>query len=185
MAQGHLRAGGDVAAVFGFILAASIWWLYFDFSAASPLGRGPLAPQTYAYGHLIIVGGITATGVGTLLAIRAHGATLTPGARWALCGGTAAFLSATSAIQLVNARRPGDPRIWARLTAASLLAALAGAGASISAHALTISVAGLVIAAILAEAVLAGTEQAAPGGLAQHSRPGPSGALDPKAKSKA
>jgi low temperature requirement protein LtrA len=96
MAQGHLRAGGAVAAVFGFIIAASIWWLYFDFSTASPLGRGPLAPQTYAYGHLIIVGGITATGVGTLLAIHADGATLTAGARWALCGGTAAFLSATS-----------------------------------------------------------------------------------------
>ena len=43
MSSGHLSAGGAVAAIFGFIIAAAVWWLYFDFSSASPLGRRPLA----------------------------------------------------------------------------------------------------------------------------------------------
>jgi hypothetical protein len=68
-------------------------------------------------------------------------------------------LAATTAIQLVNVRKPRDPRIWTRLTAATLLAALAAAGGTISAHALTIGVAALAIAAILAEASLASPQQ--------------------------
>lgn len=185
MASAHLQASGALAALFGFITAASLWWAYFDFSNASPLGRGRLAPQTYTYGHLLIVAGITAAGVGTLLAIRAHGATLAPGARWALCGGTAAFLTAISAIQLVNARAPRDSRIWIRLTAALLLAVMAGAGSGISAHALTIGVASLMVAALLAEGMLGGPAHGSLEEPAHRPPPEDSGAREAKPKSTA
>jgi low temperature requirement protein LtrA len=155
MGSEHLGAEGAVSAVFGFVVAACLWWLYFEFADATPLARRLLAPQTYAYGHLLVFAGITATGAGALLAIRAGADTLEPGGRWALCGGGAAFLSAIAAIQLANVGSWCDRRIWSRLTTAALPAALAGAGGTIAADALTISVAALLIATVLAEAALA------------------------------
>ena len=156
MASAHLRATGAVAAVFGFITAAGLWWAYFDFSNVSSVTGGRLAPQTYTYGHLLIVAGITATGVGTLLAIRANGATLTTGARWALSGGTGAFLGTITAIQLVNSRDRRHAQTAIRLTAISLLVALASFGAHVAADTLMIAVASVLITAILVEATIGG-----------------------------
>ena len=66
MGAEHLQSAGALSAVSSFVIAASLWWLYFDFADATPLGRGLLAPQSYAYGHLLIFAGVTATGVGAL-----------------------------------------------------------------------------------------------------------------------
>lgn len=158
MASAHLRAAGAVAAVFGFITAAGLWWAYFDFSNVSSLSGGRLAPQIYTYGHLLIVAGITATGVGTLLAIRANGATLTTGARWVLSGGTGAFLGAIGAIQLANSRDRRHAHIAIRLIAISLLAVLASFGAHVAADTSMIAVASVLITTILIEAMIGGPD---------------------------
>jgi low temperature requirement protein LtrA len=149
MASDHLPTGAAVTAAFGFIAAACIWWLYFDFFDASPVGARVLAPQAYAYGHLVVFTGITAAGVGTLHAIRAGSGTLAAGGRWALCGGAAAYLLAIALIHVVSAQRWRETPIWSRLGTTALLAALAAAGASIPADALTIAVAASLIGAIL------------------------------------
>ena len=164
MGSEHLGAEGALSAVFGFVIAACLWWLYFDFADATPLARRLLAPQAYAYGHLLVFAGITATGAGALLAIRAGADSLEPGGRWALCGGGAAVLSALAAIQLVNVGNRRDRRIWSRLTTAVLLAALAGAGGTIAAYAVTISVAALLTATAFAEAALAAPTDRMKGG---------------------
>jgi low temperature requirement protein LtrA len=143
-----------IAAVFGFVIAAGLWWLYFDFFNASPLGRRLLAPQSYAYGHLLIFAGITATGAGALLAIRAGGAHLHAGGRWALCGGTAAVLIAISAIQVVNGRRWRELPIASRLATATVLVIFSAVGAGVSAYVVTASVAVILTIAILTEALL-------------------------------
>jgi hypothetical protein len=67
--------------------------------------------------------------------------------------------SAVGFLHFAVVRRPRDPQIWIRLLVALLLAALAVAGRGISAPALTIGVAGLLIAAILASARLSGPKK--------------------------
>ena len=127
----HL-ADGLIAAI-GFLVAACLWWTYFEFVDDSPLRHGLLAGQTYVYGHLLVFAGITATGAGVLLAARgADRGTLSAGERAALCGGPSLFLLAIGVIHLVNVRRPDDPVAWSRLVAGSAAAVLALAGGRLS-----------------------------------------------------
>jgi low temperature requirement protein LtrA len=94
-------AGVHVAvAAIGFLVAACLWWSYFELVEGAPLQRGQVAWQVYLYGHLAIFAGITATGVGVqLAAMTTSGEALEPGPRWALCGGAATFYVALSLVQ--------------------------------------------------------------------------------------
>jgi low temperature requirement protein LtrA len=150
----HLGTAGAVTAILGFLIAAGLWWLYFVFSDATAPAGGRFAPQIYAYGHLLVFGGITAAGVGTLLAIRAARGPLPPGGRGALCGGAAAFLTAITVMQFATAQRWRDRRVLTRLAAAALLLAEAFTFRGLPALADTACAAALFICAIVAEAAL-------------------------------
>lgn len=63
-----LETGSSLAAalvaIVGFILAATIWWLYFDLFRTMPVHRRATARFVWAQGHLLIFGGIAAAAVG-------------------------------------------------------------------------------------------------------------------------
>jgi low temperature requirement protein LtrA len=96
-------------AVLGFVVAASLWWIYFDRTGAAATStltnraghRSTPLHDIYAYGHWPLTLGLAATGVGLEGSIL-HGdqPTLTSGIRWVLCGGVALYLLAVTAIRV-------------------------------------------------------------------------------------
>jgi len=122
-------------AVFGFVIAACIWWLYFDYVGASGLRISPRAGFFWGYGHLAIYAGIAATGVGIQLAIEgaaettAHGSL---GTRGVLGIGLAAYLLAVSFIHWVNRGSLDDRALFARLATAAFLILLVPLGSFLS-----------------------------------------------------
>jgi low temperature requirement protein LtrA len=83
------------------VVAASLWWTYFDLTGAATTHtlsqraghRSSPLHDIYAYGHWPIALGLTAAGVGLEEAIL-HGnqPSLPTGARWILAGGISACL---------------------------------------------------------------------------------------------
>jgi len=91
-------------AVLGILVATSLWWLYFDVSAAAaeralhrrdPLARVRAAIESYTYLHFWMIFGIvvTAVGVEEALAHAAEGAALGAFAAGCLCLGPAIYLA--------------------------------------------------------------------------------------------
>lgn len=129
-----------LAGIFGFVIAACVWWLYFDYVGSSGLRISPRASFYWGYGHLPIYAGIAALGVGIQLAIEgaaetaasgflaAAGASpvvdgsLSLGARAILGGGVVLYLLAVSFIHWVNRGSLDDRALFARLgTVAGLI----------------------------------------------------------------
>jgi low temperature requirement protein LtrA len=136
-----------------FVIALSLWWIYFDLADTSVIGRGLLG-LVYLYAHIPLFPGIVAFGAGTKLAIQhADDAALIPGARWALAGGIAAFALALAILHLGaewTSRR--DPTFIGRLVLVAVLVALAAFGGAISPLAFVLIVAAAVLGQLLLEA---------------------------------
>jgi len=118
-----------VTAAVGFLAAACLWWVYFDFIELADIRRGLLARNVFIYGHLLVAMGLTATGVGIKKAILYSGEPYLPvGGYWALCGGTALFLAGISLVYVVSTRTMRDRVMIARgaATVAALSLALIG-----------------------------------------------------------
>jgi low temperature requirement protein LtrA len=121
--------------VFGFVIAACIWWLYFDYVGSSGLQISPRASFFWGYGHLAIYAGIAATGVGIQLAIEEAAETAAHGdlsARAVLGGGLAVYLLAVSFIHWVNRGSLDDRALFARLATAAFLILLVPLGGFLS-----------------------------------------------------
>ncbi len=139
-----------LAGLFGFVAAACIWWLYFDYVESSALGLGSRAAFFWGYGHLFVYASIAAFGVGIQLAIE--GAAQPPelasavasaagvptgggegeygaGARGILGISAAVYLLAISFIHWVNRHSLDDRVVFARLGTAAALVCLAVLGA--------------------------------------------------------
>jgi low temperature requirement protein LtrA len=112
-----------------FVIAASLWWLYFDCVTAAVV-----VSARYVYVHFLVYAGLGAFAPGALLAILgAHHGSLSGGARTALCGGVAVYLLALCAIELGSRPlRASHRRIAARLLAAALAVGLVFAGAALT-----------------------------------------------------
>ena len=129
----HLEPPTLVLGFFGLIIAASLWWLYFDDVARAtirPVGR---APYVWIYSHLPVAIGLTAYGVGiTKLVLLEPGHELAAKYRWLLCGALMLFLVFVALIDLATARpdraAPSRTRASARFISALVLALLAGFG---------------------------------------------------------
>jgi low temperature requirement protein LtrA len=123
IAVGFGDAGAGASAVgvaaAGFVIAASIWWVYFDFVRSQALSRDRLSASfVWGYGHLLVFAGIAAASVGVELAVEAaaHEEALDEFVRVAIGGGLAAYLLAIAAIQAISLRR-WDVILTARTTA--------------------------------------------------------------------
>jgi low temperature requirement protein LtrA len=147
------------AAVLGMVIAAAMWWAYFDvvaIVAARRLARAKpgreqnrIARDSYSYLHLPMVAGIALLAVGikrTLLAVD-EPLKLVPAA--ALLGGAAVYLLAHVAFRLRNMHSLNVRR----LVCALVLLALVPAGASLPALAALGILAGVLAALIAYEAL--------------------------------
>jgi low temperature requirement protein LtrA len=149
-----------LTAVLGCVVAACVWWLYFDHVGSSGIELGPRPAFYWGYGHFAVYAGIAAFGVGTQLAIEAAArevfAGATPasgydlGARLVLAGGVALYLAGIAFVDRVNEGSEGDSAVRVRLTTAVFLVVLATLGASLPAPAFM----ALVTLAVLALTVL-------------------------------
>jgi low temperature requirement protein LtrA len=134
-----------LAAVFGFVVAACVWWLYFDHVGSSGIELGPRPAFYWGYGHFAVYAGIAAFGVGTQLAIEAAAETEVAlaagapaggdydlGSRLVLAGGVALYLAGIAFVDRVNEGIAGDRAVLVRLATAAFLIVLALLGAPLS-----------------------------------------------------
>jgi low temperature requirement protein LtrA len=132
-AHERLDLGVVTAAVLGVLVAAALWWLYFDVVAlaaqrrlsrtAAGRERNELARDAYSYLHLPMVAGIALIAVGlkeTLEHVE-HPLALVPAA--ALLGGAAVYLLAHVGFRLRNMRSLNRRRLLCALLLLALLPA--------------------------------------------------------------
>jgi low temperature requirement protein LtrA len=131
----ELGAGVVLAAILGMVLAAGLWWAYFDYVAlaaerrlirAQGHERATLARDSYSYLHLPMVAGIVLVALGVKKTLAHVGDPLGIIPAVALCGGVALYLLGHTAISL--ALIPAAVRMPALITLAAmatLLVALA------------------------------------------------------------
>jgi low temperature requirement protein LtrA len=116
------NAGSTAAAAAGFLTAAALWWIYFDFLGEEALtARGIFGGLTYTYVHYFIVVGLAALGAGVKLAILAAGGDdHYRGTGWIVCAGLALTMVGIAAIDAVTPPAALDPDVWLRLGTAAV-----------------------------------------------------------------
>jgi low temperature requirement protein LtrA len=124
--------GVVLAAVLGVVLAAGLWWAYFDYVALAAEGRLIRAPRheratmardSYSYLHLPMVAGIVLVALGikkTLAHIEDPLGTI-PAV--ALCGGVALYLLGHNAFRLREVGSVSVPRLAATAVSLALIPA--------------------------------------------------------------
>ncbi len=125
-----------LAAIFGFAIAACLWWLYFDHVDEGAIAQsfsggvaGVVRSHVWGYGHLAVWAGIVTASVGIEFAILATPEpALNLGSRAAVCGGISLYLLAISAIQLATPSSLRRGILVSRLLAVAFALALLGAG---------------------------------------------------------
>ncbi len=147
-----------LTAVVGFVAAACIWWLYFDYVGSSGIELGPRPAFYWGYGHFAVYAGIAAFGVGVQLAIEsaapqyalAAGAPSSEGyglgARAVLVGGVGLFLLGIAFVDRVNEGTTNDRVMFARLGAVALLVPVTALGSLLSPLSFTATVALVMLA---------------------------------------
>jgi low temperature requirement protein LtrA len=139
-----------IAAVAGVVIAAGLWWTYFDVVAwltqrrlteARGLERNKMGRDVYSYLHLPMIAGIVLLALGIKKVLGHTGAPLDIVPAVALCGGVALYLLAHVAIRLRNIHSIAGRR----LLAAAILLALIPAATEIDALVSVIVVALVVI----------------------------------------
>ena len=150
-------AGVVIAAVLGMVVAAGLWWLYFDvvaLYAERRLGRAEvgreqnaIARDSYSFLHLPMVAGIVLIALGMKKTLGDVGDPLKLVPAFALLGGLAIYLLAHVAFRLRNARTLNRHR----LVAAALVMVLLPVAIEIPALATLAVVAALLVALITYE----------------------------------
>ncbi|MFL5896269.1 MAG: low temperature requirement protein A [Thermoleophilaceae bacterium] len=123
----------SLVAAASFVVATSLWWIYFDLADTSVLGRGLLG-LVFVYTHFLLLAGVAALGAGLKVAIKhSHAAHLSPGARWAVCGGAAAYLLALAILHLAAEWTTRSDRAFvSRLVLSGLMVVLASTGGALA-----------------------------------------------------
>ncbi len=143
-----------VAATGGFVLAAALWWTYFDFLDASMVRRNNAAGLAYMYAHLPLTLGIASLGAGVKLAVLAAGGEAThQKVGWLLGLGVAVCFGAIAVIQLATPPRLVDADVLLRLGAAGLALAVVPLSFAVSATLALWLVAGLAVTVVAVELV--------------------------------
>jgi low temperature requirement protein LtrA len=117
----HWHVGSALTAVAGFVIAASLWWIYFDFlDTTGALGRGLLGGLVFTYTNFLIVVGLASLGTGVKVAIfDAAGHDRYADTTWVMCVGMAVFLVGLALIHLVTPPTRFDLDVGLRLVAAA------------------------------------------------------------------
>jgi low temperature requirement protein LtrA len=154
-----IGTGIVIAAVFGVVIAAALWWAYFDVVAIvaarrlakAPAGRerNEIARDSYSYLHFPMIAGIALIAVGMKLTIEHVDDPLKLVPATALLGGAAMYLLAHVAFRLRNMHTLSRQR----LLCSFVLLALLPAGAALPAIATLGILATLLVALITYEAL--------------------------------
>ncbi len=158
-AKAVIGAGVVIAAVLGIVVAAALWWAYFDVvaivagrrleKATEGRERNEIARDSYSYLHFPMVAGIGLIAVGMKLTIEHVDKPLKLVAATALLGGAALYLLAHVAFRLRNMHSLSRRR----LACALVLLALLPAGAALPALATLAILAAVLVALIAYEAL--------------------------------
>jgi low temperature requirement protein LtrA len=128
----ELGAGVILAAVLGMVLAAGLWWAYFDYVAlaaerrlirAQGHERATLARDSYSYLHLPMVTGIVLVALGVKKTLAHVGDPLGTIPAVALCGGVALYLLGHNAFRLRDVGSVSVPRLAATAVSLALIPA--------------------------------------------------------------
>ena len=154
-----IDAGVVVAAVLGIVVAAALWWVYFDVTAivagrrlakaAEGRERNEIARDSYSYLHFPMVAGVALIAVGMKRTIGHVDEPLKVVSAAALLGGAAMYLLAHVAFRLRNMHTLSARR----LLCAIVLLALVPAGAALPALVTLGILAALLAALIVYEAL--------------------------------
>jgi low temperature requirement protein LtrA len=120
-AKGAVDTGVVAAATLGIVVAAALWWLYFDVVAlvaerrlsSTPEGRerNELARDSYSYLHFPMVAGVVLLALGLKKTLADVGDPLDGVPAAALLGGTAVYLLAHVAFRLRNVHTLSKQRL--------------------------------------------------------------------------
>jgi low temperature requirement protein LtrA len=158
-AHAKVDAGVVAAAVLGIVVAAALWWAYFDVTAIAAerrladaqegRERNEIARDSYSYLHFPMVAGIALLAVGMKNTLGHVDDPLHYVSAFALLGGPALYLLALVAFRLRNVRSLSTRR----LVCALVLLALVPAGAALPALATLAILAALLSGMIAYEAL--------------------------------
>ncbi len=158
-AKATFGAGVVIVAVLGIVIAAALWWAYFDVAAivaARRLAKAPegrerneIARDSYSYLHFPMVAGIALIAVGLKRTITDLDEPLKIVAASALLGGAAIYMLAHVAFRFRNMHRLSARR----LVCAVVLLALVPAGAALPALATLAILAAVLVTLIAYEAL--------------------------------
>ncbi|MEV4639671.1 low temperature requirement protein A [Actinoplanes sp. NPDC049548] len=120
--DGDWKPGVALSAAPAFVVAAALWWIYFDLSGGAAKRRlleedrehtRQGVHDFYVYAHLPLAVSLAAVAVGLEHAVL-HGADdhLTPGTRWVLAIGTAGYLLSSAVMQAGLGRRVRGAVLW-------------------------------------------------------------------------
>ena len=125
-----LDAGVVAAALLGIVIAAALWWAYFDVVAlvaerrlreARGLAQLAMARDSYSYIHLVMIAGIVLLALGAKKTIADVGKPLDTVTAFGLAGGVAVYLFGHIAFRLRNVRSLNRPRLVVALICLALV----------------------------------------------------------------
>ena len=158
-AEAGVDAGVITAAVLGTILAAAMWWAYFDVVAlvaerrlsSTAVGKeqNEMARDSYSYLHFPMVAGIVLIALGLKKTLAHVDDPLEPETAFALIGGLAVYLLAHVAFRYRNLRTINKQRLLMAL----ILLALVPFGDELEALTTLAVTAGLMVALITYESI--------------------------------
>jgi low temperature requirement protein LtrA len=144
--ESGLAAGG------GFLAAAAVWWIYFDFLDESMVTRGRVAGLVFTYAHFPIIVGVATFGVGVKLQIlAAAGSETYEDTGWVLCAGVAISMVGLAAIHLATPPTLFDADVTVRLVTAALALVLLAFSFSLPPLAVVWSLTALLVAQVVLE----------------------------------
>jgi low temperature requirement protein LtrA len=125
VAGAEWEVGSVLAAAGGFLAAAALWWIYFDFLDASLVVGGAgrrrlVGGLVFTYAHFPVIVGIAALGIGVKFAIVSAGGTHAYAETgWVMCAGVALCMGGMAAIQLATPPTLFDLDVVLRLATAA------------------------------------------------------------------
>jgi low temperature requirement protein LtrA len=154
LAGAELDAAQLAAASLGLLLAAALWWAYFDVVAIvaerklrslDGINQAHLARDSYSYLHLPMVAGIVLLALGVKKAVGHVDASLDTVPAVALCGGVALYLAGHIAFRLRNVGSVNRQRVIAAAACLALIPLALNADALLALAAVTAVCAALIV----------------------------------------
>jgi low temperature requirement protein LtrA len=140
------------AAAGGFLAAAAVWWIYFDYLDQSVVSRSTTAGLVFTFAHFPVIIGIGTLGVGVKFEIlAAAGGPSYHDTGWVLCAGVAICMVGLAAIQLATPPTLLDTDAVTRFVIAALALVLLAFSFSLPPLAVVWSLAALLVAQVVLE----------------------------------